>query len=71
MKQRKRAGATPAAGSQAEPEPGHLSGIRPIAHDDDADRPSREDVSRGGSPFRIPVPLPGFFCPKSTRRPRG
>jgi hypothetical protein len=69
MKLRNRSGAAPPAGTQ-EQETGRLSGVRPLPHDDD-DRPRREDVTGGGHPMGIPVPLPRFFFPKSRRRPRG
>ena len=40
-------------------------------HDEDADRPRREDVTSGGSPFDIPVPLPRILLPKGKRnRPK-
>jgi hypothetical protein len=38
-----------------------------MRHDDDADRPTREDLGRGGSPFDIPVPLPRFLKRKRKR----
>ena len=39
-----------------------LSRIRPIAHDDDAERQSREDMHYGETLFsRPPVPLPRMF----------
>ena len=39
-----------------------LSQIRPIAHDEDGERPSREDRDYGQTIFtRSPVPLPRFL----------
>jgi hypothetical protein len=42
--------------------------MRPIAHDEDVERPTREDRDFGRSPLDIPVPLPKFLKPKSMRR---
>jgi hypothetical protein len=42
-------------------ETGKLSGVRPVAHDED-ERPSREDRDYGSTIFtRSPVPLPRFL----------
>jgi hypothetical protein len=46
-----------------------LAGMRPIARDEDVERPTREDRDFGRSPLDIPVPLPKFLRPKSMRRP--
>jgi hypothetical protein len=45
-----------------------LSRIRSHVHDDDDDRPSREDLAPQGSQlFRSPVDLPRFLKPKKQR----
>ena len=58
--------------AQSEPAPdahaSKLAGMRPIAHDDDDERPTREDRDFGRSPLDIPVPLPKFLTPKSMRK---
>jgi hypothetical protein len=57
----------PAAGAPEAPA-SKLAGMRPIAHDEDVERPTREDRDFGRSPLDIPVPLPKFLRPKSMRR---
>ena len=70
MKLRHRRATTPPAESKGDVA-GRLAGIRPVGHDEDADRPRREDVTSGGSPFDIPVPLPRILLPKGKRnRPK-
>ena len=66
MKLRQGRAAKPPADSTGDAA-GRLAGIRPVAHDEDADRPRREDVISGGSPFDIPVPLPRILRPKGKR----
>jgi len=47
-----------------------LSGVRPLAHDED-ERPSREDRRFGRTIFnRPPVPLPRFLTGAKKPRPR-
>jgi hypothetical protein len=60
----------PDAPSEAAPDAhaSKLAGMRPIAHDDDVERPTREDRDFGRSPLDIPVPLPKFLTPKSLRK---
>jgi hypothetical protein len=57
---------------QPKPEPpavsDRLSGIRSHRHDEDDDRPSREDLKPQGSQFfKIPVELPRFMKMKRER----
>ena len=48
---------------------GRLSGLRPIAHDDD-ERPSREDLRDDGPIFtRSPVPLPRWLTGRKKPKP--
>jgi hypothetical protein len=43
----------------AEPSESRLTGVRPMAHDDEDERPSREDRTYGETIFTRPtVPLP-------------
>jgi hypothetical protein len=42
--------------------------MRPVRHDDDDERPTREDRDFGRSPLDIPVPLPRFLKPKAMRK---
>jgi hypothetical protein len=58
---------------QDEPAPspvaGRLTGVRSVAHHDDEERPSREDLSYGTTMFnRATVPLPRFLVPRRKRR---
>lgn len=41
---------------------GRLGGVQPLTHDDDDERPRREDMSYGQTIFtRPPVPLPRWL----------
>ncbi len=43
-----------------------LSRVAPL-HADPDDRPTREDLEKGGSPFDIPVPVPRVLLPRRRR----
>ena len=58
----------PPPASARDPHASKLAGMRPIAHDEDVERPTREDRDFGRNPLDIPVPLPKFLRPKSMRR---
>jgi hypothetical protein len=46
-----------------------LSGVRALAHDDDDERPSGQDLRYGQTIFnRGTVPLPRFLVPKRKRQ---
>jgi hypothetical protein len=53
------------ADKPAAPE-GRLSGVRPLAHDDD-ERPSRQDRGSDHSLFDIPVRVPKFLTRGKSR----
>jgi hypothetical protein len=44
-----------------------LSRVAPLRADPD-ERPTREDLETGGSPFDIPVPVPRILLPRRHRR---
>ena len=51
-----------------EPPAPRLSGVRPVAHDEDDERPTREDMHYGTNIFnRATVPLPRFLVPRRKR----
>ena len=51
------------------PDAGRLTGLRPVAHDDD-ERPSREDKTYGETIFnRAVVPIPRFLARRRKPRP--
>jgi hypothetical protein len=48
--------------------PSKLAGLRPHQHDDDDERPTREDRAAGHSRFEIPVPVPKLLRGKHRQR---
>jgi hypothetical protein len=60
--------AAPPRADAADPHASKLAGMRPVRHDDDDERPTREDRDFGRSPLDIPVPLPRFLKPKAMRK---
>ena len=45
-----------------------LGGLRPHRHDDDDERPTREDRANGHSRFEIPVPVPKLLRGRHRQR---
>ena len=52
----------------AEDSSSRLGGLRPHPHDDDDERPTREDRAAGHSRFEIPVPVPKLLRGRHRQR---
>jgi len=68
MSVRRKKGETAPQAAPAEQSGNRLSGLRPVAHDED-ETPSREDRTYGETIFnRTPIPLPKLLRRRKPRR---